>query len=287
LAQGLELCQRRVAARCRRVNRFIEPQEAGWCSWNPQGPPPGLSLFPNTNPGELGMVSRSLRLGRLLWCLASSPWSRAAVELFAGTGGGSTTLLAHGLATHGGALYSFEREKSLVVHAQNVLRSWELDANVVSTNDASSVSGMGPGAWLLWGEPLPLAEVATGGPIRALCTSAAAASSIGGVDMVVLDPHESELYAEWEVIERVCNPRFVVVHNSNLPKHAGWVRHHLLQLRSREEDQDDTSSSWHELLNGSHPSIWDDAPGKREWSLLWRHSPGWFDEWHPPPVPPL
>ena len=35
---------------------------------------------------------------------------------------------------------------------------------------------------------------------------------------------------EWAAVELFCYPTFVVIHNVNLPGHAGWLYAHLLSL---------------------------------------------------------
>ena len=71
----------------------------------------------------------------------------------------------------------------------------------------------------------------------------------------MLDP-PTDLRNLWPVLQRACEPKFVAIHNTNLPNHAGWIPAHL-----RKE-------GWYEIMNGSHPSIWEQ--GQRSWSLMAR-----------------
>merc|ERR1712205_303105 len=78
---------------------------------------------------------------------------------------------------------------------------------------------------------------------------------LGSIDLAMLDPQGTELGPEWQVLDKFCRPRVVAIHNANLPEHAGWLRPHLLE-----------SGAWIEVLNGSHPSLWE--RGVRSWTLL-------------------
>jgi len=265
LRAELAVCERRIVSRCiggaagrngaaAAVDSF---REGTGCVWGAEAPPPATTLFPDTEAAEMGLISRSLRFGRVLWCLASLQSMTAVLELFAGTGGGSTMLLAHGLSRHKGSLYSFERETALIVHAEHVLRGWGLAVASMRAVDAPQLRGAAAGTWLLHGGPVEGTK--DDGPLATLC------AAIGAVDAVVLDPQFTDLAVEWPIIERQCEPRFVAIHNTNLLGHAGWVRERLLAIGA-------TRGAWLELLNGSHPSLWE--PGeRRSWSVLWRVSP--------------
>eukprot|EP00747_Dinoflagellata_sp_TGD_P021886 gnl/TRDRNA2_/TRDRNA2_128760_c0_seq1.p1 gnl/TRDRNA2_/TRDRNA2_128760_c0~~gnl/TRDRNA2_/TRDRNA2_128760_c0_seq1.p1 ORF type:complete len:321 (+),score=38.10 gnl/TRDRNA2_/TRDRNA2_128760_c0_seq1:29-991(+) len=254
IARTVVVCERQLAAQCGDVDAFAEP--VGGCRGADNSvlpmPPSAMTLFPGTEPAELALISRSLRFGRILWCLARRASTAKVLEFFAGTGGGSTLLLAHGLEHHLGVLYSFEREASLVSHGLQVLLSQGLRAEAVS---ASGSLLHEPGAWLLHGEPMDADGV--GGPLRTLC------DELGPIDLVVLDPQGTDLASEWPVVEAVCKPRLVAIHNTNVPRHAGWIRNHLL-----------AKGSWHELLSGWHPSVWEYGEQERWWSVLWRAGGG-------------
>lgn len=50
-----------------------------------------------------------------------------------------------------------------------------------------------------------------------------------GFDIVFLDIFQgSSLALEWPVLQDACAPRWVIIHNVNLPEHAGWIKEHLL-----------------------------------------------------------
>lgn len=244
-------CERELASHCSGVNAFVEPP--GSCpDHNDDFPPPSISFF-EEGPGHLGCISRSLRFGRMLWCLARQPSVGVVLELFAGTGGGSTLLLSHGLSSHSGSLFTFEEDAGNVGHAIEVLQSFGIsDLGYLRWDDVSPLTQVGqrPGTWLLLGK---LSNGSIFVPLHTLCTAAR------GVDLVVLDPNHGVGFSElWPELEKACRPKFVAIHNANLPGHAGWVREYLLARR--------TSPLWHEVLDGSHPSIWEE--GVRTWSLL-------------------
>ncbi|CAK0875137.1 unnamed protein product, partial [Prorocentrum cordatum] len=254
-------------------------------------PPAAASAFAGSEPAELGCIGRSLRFGRLLWCLASGvhaapehPPVARVLELFAGSGGGSTLLLAHGLQAARGPegrragaararwLLTFEEDWRNVAAACAVLGARGLRAQGAHAAAPGalgqlarllSAGGEGESAatWIVHGRPVlrsSASEVggnASAGPLRDLCSAAA------GIDLAVLDPNHA-LQEEWPVTEAVCSPRYVALHNVNLPLHAGWVRERLL-----------ASGEWAEVLAGAHDSAWD-PPGhpaaRRAWSLLAR-----------------
>mmetsp|Transcript_24629 Transcript_24629/g.68657 ORF Transcript_24629/g.68657 Transcript_24629/m.68657 type:complete len:301 (+) Transcript_24629:110-1012(+) len=266
--QMLIECERWLDTWCRFGDSFTEP--AGNCQGVEdrgviQPPPPARTLFPGTTATELGLLSRSLRFGRLLWCLARQPTTSIALDFYGGTGGGSTLLLSHGLAQHAGTLYSFERDDSLVAHAITLLRAEGMPVGYMPAFQVGQLSDE-TGTWMLHGEPVPHHDLVSGpasasveaqtshahSPLRELC------ERLPPVDLVVLDPMQDAMSAEWPVIERFCKPVLVAIHNVNLPGHAGWIRDHLLRR-----------STWYEALNGSHPSAWDDG-GLRGWTLLQR-----------------
>ena len=41
---------------------------------------------------------------------------------------------------------------------------------------------------------------------------------------------------------QVCRPKFLAIHNTNLPGHAGWISAHLKRQ---------VNSPWYELMNGT------------------------------------
>eukprot|EP00928_Gymnodinium_smaydae_P031526 TRINITY_DN23113_c0_g1_i1.p1 TRINITY_DN23113_c0_g1~~TRINITY_DN23113_c0_g1_i1.p1 ORF type:complete len:698 (-),score=84.37 TRINITY_DN23113_c0_g1_i1:61-1854(-) len=102
--------------------------------------------------------------------------------------------------------------------------------------------------------------------IRLLC-DALRAKTGRGFDLVFLDTSfGSSLALEWPVVESACSPRWVVIHNTNLPDHAGWVKDHLLM-----------DPRWTEVWGGSLEDMrgivspWQPAAGPfrfRRWSVL-------------------
>ncbi|CAE8602016.1 unnamed protein product [Polarella glacialis] len=271
------VCERYLASQCSNVNAFEELAgscQQGKVNASRQGklpevppevlqgscfPPPSLSLFPDASPGQLGCISRSLQFGRLLWCLVRGSAVRSVLELFTGIGSGSTLLLAHGLLACGaGWLYSFERELQNVAHAKMVLQGEGLETVGVHLEGYSGVDSLAaadalvsrPGARLFHGDLNKHL-----GLLHVLC------KLTGGIDLVVLDP-PFDLKEAWPHVEAACKPRFVAIHNVNLPGHAGWIREHLLGH---------ITGNWHEVASGSHPShaTWNDTAIRR-WSLLAR-----------------
>mmetsp|Transcript_2926 Transcript_2926/g.5745 ORF Transcript_2926/g.5745 Transcript_2926/m.5745 type:complete len:95 (+) Transcript_2926:3-287(+) len=49
------------------------------------------------------------------------------------------------------------------------------------------------------------------------------------MDLVIWDPQDTALGGafEWLAVEQACRPRYVALHNTNLPDHAGWLRQRL------------------------------------------------------------
>ena len=45
-----------------------------------------------------------------------------------------------------------------------------------------------------------------------------------------------------------CRPKFLAIHNSNLPGHAGWIP---AQLKRKAAAAQDPDHAWYELMNGS------------------------------------
>ncbi|CAE8603443.1 unnamed protein product [Polarella glacialis] len=275
-------CERQVADRCNGINVFEEPSGAcpPWDAAVDLMPPPAAALFAGVTATDLGCISRSLGFGRLLWCLARGPAVRTALELFTGTGGGSTLLLAHALAAGAGGrpqhLLSVERDVRNVAHAIEVLQvSGVKLGGFVHLGGATGLEPSElpelvarPGPWLLHGDLLQYK-----GLLELLC------QAVGGLDLVMLDPPIGvDLERVWPGLDRACKPRFVAVHNANLRGHAGWLRHQLLA---------DPGGEWQEAASGSHPSPWeavdreigflgDDGEltaGRRTWSLLARRDP--------------
>lgn len=337
VAAAVQLCEQRF--HCGGLNSFSE-HPVGACG--PVGappipgpPPPATSLFPGTDPAELGLIGRSLRLGRAIWCAARAvarvaPGRHArrhgrprsglelgrtavALELFAGTGGGSTMLLAHGLSDGLGTLHTFERDSGNVAHARAALHEWGLRARALTlpppgpphlkavsravssslalTLEAELAPGFGSqsaaalaggfatssgdklgleraGTWLWHGSPLALAERGTPGEQRGVPFLELLCSALPEVDLLVLDPQQTDLAAEWALVDRVCRPRAVAIHNINLVAHAGWIRDLLLK-RQHKAIGGALVPTWREVLNGSHPSPWEEG-GHRAWTFLMR-----------------
>ena len=202
-----------------------------------------IRLDGGTEASELGCISRSSQFGRALWCLARAV--NSAIELFTGVGGGSTLLLAHALAKaqrmgRQRSFFTMERHLGNAYHAQNILESVGISTRILSlaspdglTNGMAALLKENPGVWILHGDLFENLGV-----FNALC------SRIGGLDMVMLDP-PVDLRGVWPLIETACKPKFLAVHNANLPGHAGWLPAHLLRTNDR----------WYEIMNGSEAVI--------------------------------
>ena len=72
------------------------------------------------------------------------------------------------------------------------------------------------------------------------------------------------LSAQW------CRPKFLAIHNSNLPGHAGWIPAQLKRRAATAQDD----HAWYELMNGSL-GLWGDlelgllkVSLQAEWSLM-------------------
>ena len=169
----------------------------------------------------------------------------SAIELFTGVGGGSTLLLAHALsgASHrrqgpkrGSYFFTMERHLGNAYHAQNILESVGIPTQILSLARPEGLNSRmaalvkeNPGVWILHGDVFENLGV-----FNALC------SSIGSLDLVMLDP-PLDLRGVWPLLDTACKPKFLAVHNANLPGHAGWLPAHLRR----------TTGSWYEMMNGS------------------------------------
>ncbi|CAL1146402.1 unnamed protein product [Cladocopium goreaui] len=256
---AIRVCERRLAQRCRGQNRLVElpgcpPESVDF-------PPAAKSLFGGTEASELGCISRSTQLGRALWCLARHGGVRKALELFTGIGAGTTLLLGHALGRRDrpGTFFSVDRDHVNAWHATEVLHAAaKVEALVVPLSDAQGIpSGtkegfQAPGSYILQGDVFKHPKF-----IEALCFMT------DGMDLIMLDP-ATDLRHTWPKLEKWCRPKFLAIHNSNLPGHAGWIP---AQLKRRAPTAQD-DHAWYELMNGSHPSIWE--PGMRHWSLMAR-----------------
>eukprot|EP00434_Breviolum_minutum_P003747 symbB.v1.2.003300.t1/scaffold182.1/size414077/13 len=252
----IRVCERRLAIQCKKQNRLVElpnlcPGESR------EFPPAALSLFEGA-PSELGCISRSTQLGRALWCLARHGGIQNALELFTGIGGGSTLVLGHALGRRSekpnARFFSVDRDPGNAFHATQVLQvAAKVPATVVPLSSEEGISASdaegfrNPGTWILQGDVFQHPKL-----LEALC------SVTNGMDLIMLDP-PTDLRNTWPLLERVCRPKFLAIHNTNLPGHAGWISAHLKRQ---------VNSPWYELMNGSHPSIWE--PGMRDWSLMAR-----------------
>ncbi|CAK8987330.1 unnamed protein product [Durusdinium trenchii] len=247
---ALRVCERRLARQCQGQNQVIESPGCG--AEGPDMPPPAVSLFGGTEPGELGCIGRSTQFARALWCLARH--ANKAFELFTGIGGGSSLVLAHALARRPapGRFFTVDRDQGNAWHATQVLKTAKAVATVVPLEHAkgipdSAAQSFGtPGSWILQGDVFEHPSL-----IEALC------STTDGMDLIMLDP-PTDLRNIWPVLETACRPKFLAIHNANLPGHAGWIPSYLKS----------SHSTWYEIMNGSHPSIWE--PGIRTWSLMAR-----------------
>lgn len=252
---------------CKGVNSFLEP--SGTCPETPamDMPPPAMTAFPGTTPVELGQISRVLRFGRIIWCLARLPFVGVALEFFGGTGGASL-LLAHSLShVNGdhGALFSFERDYYNGVHIVNLIRRQGLpEAHVMHANGFIPWSDLFPpssslrGSIVFVGEPLTPGATAPV-PLHSLCTV------LPQVDLVMVDS-PTTLEDEWIMIEEICRPLLVAIHNTNIQ--GSWIRRRLLD-----------SIEWFEVLNGSHavPSEWGIDLHEQSWSVF--SNALMYDQW--------
>lgn len=258
-------CEKMLAERCSNINSFLEPQ--GSCHL--QDPPSFTSLFDFPVTDTAG-ISRSLRFGRLVWCLTQHTPIQTGLELFMGSGSGSTLLLAHGLTANNQRRFvSIEQFLPHVLNAKTFLTAAGLTArelqipNGVQPNEVRDVLGAAliePGSLLLNANILQHRNL-----LSELC------SVLNGIDLLMLDPpmmDQALKEAFWRFFQSDCIPRFIAVHNTNLLDHAGWLVNQLLA---------EPGSAWREIAQGWHPSLWDDshllrsnATGRRYWSILAR-----------------
>ncbi|OLQ07809.1 hypothetical protein AK812_SmicGene8774 [Symbiodinium microadriaticum] len=160
----------------------------------------------------------------------------------------------------GSYFFTMERHLGNAYHAQNILESVGIPTQILSLARPEGLNSRmaalvkeNPGVWILHGDVFENLGV-----FNALC------SSIGSLDLVMLDP-PLDLRGVWPLLDTACKPKFLAVHNANLPGHAGWLPAHLRR----------TTGSWYEMMNGSlargkgsHPSVWE--RGERSWSLMGR-----------------
>jgi len=86
-------------------------------------------------------------------------------------------------------------------------------------------AGRAPRMWMLQGSPYPNAALMPYklNGLDSVCLHRQP------IDMVLIDSGVNvQLVAEWPIIEAVCRPRWVVLHDINLPNHApGWIYQYL------------------------------------------------------------
>mmetsp|Transcript_2094 Transcript_2094/g.3505 ORF Transcript_2094/g.3505 Transcript_2094/m.3505 type:complete len:205 (+) Transcript_2094:2-616(+) len=168
------------------------------------------------------------RLGRYVACAAQFAPKRGsfffALDAFAGTGLGSTSLLALGLQRRcGGRLVVFEemeRLAQIVIEALSKYSAYYVWGEALQPGvelPLLTIRNCAPQVIIIGGRALGGAGHLEYSPLRTLCR---------GVDLVMIDTPATSFAAEWAVLEQ-CEPQFVFIHNTNLPDHAGWIEARL------------------------------------------------------------
>lgn len=198
-------------------------------------------------------ISRSNRLGRVLWCLAQQPTIHSVLDLFLGRGDGSAALLVDSILHHQssgrpswkgwGLLAGFERWPQNFEAAKEWLKTqskvkvipWLLPNPVnftamvrfirtITHAQFRAIYAQDVRAVVIRGEPFSEKLENPAAVLFAFCNYVK-------VDLVFIDPSQTTAHKEWAIIENACKPlRWVVVNNMNLPSHAGWLRERLLTL---------------------------------------------------------
>eukprot|EP00434_Breviolum_minutum_P035315 symbB.v1.2.031253.t1/scaffold3605.1/size53397/7 len=201
-------------------------------------------------PPSVGQLGRMLRLGRVLWCVASTV--SVAGDFYAHTGG-SASLMAHGMAVMPGA------DAILVTPP-----AWEgHEAQQALLQEARSGDPFAAVRAVVVAEapPFPHATDRGDGTASGLLLQAPCLDS--SIEFIFIDPLEA-FVPEFSVLFQYCTSlKWIAVHNTNLKEMAGWIPRFLAN-----------QSAWHLVLKGSH--LWRPVelarhvPRRREWQLWGR-----------------
>jgi len=229
-------------------------------------------------PSNGGMIGRSNLLGRVLWCLAQREDVHVALDLFMNTGGGSTRLIASGLEASRkkkGLLFGFELDSTSVdaavgtylakwhplrvtpdsLPSPDQLQPWQREKlTIIIVNGMpfpyeTHMAGMLDFPWS--SEPPVHIPVDQAAPLEHFCNHA------GPIDLAFFNPTFA-MVGEWQVLEKSCLPRIVVIENVNLPFHAGWIKQRL---------QD---AGWSVVLEGHFLVEAFAEFARRDWVVLFR-----------------
>jgi len=218
--------------------------------------------------------SRHSPLGHLVWCAAQR--AATAFDLFMGEGG-SALLLADSMRSRPGAqVVTFEHLEGEMF--QRMLRNLaEFNPEVVEISNTSleelkavlTSSGLKQLLTVFHGSPYP--EYSTDdledfdlepSHLTVLCEALRP-------DLIVIDA-PTAIVREWHVLELKCRPSTVLIFNTNLPGHNGWIRDQLL-----------TRGDWAEVLTGVEEDPYahmyrglGSLLALRHWSLLIRDTAG-------------
>lgn len=81
------------------------------------------------------------------------------------------------------------------------------------------------------------------------------------VDVVLIDTDRGGFEDEWPVVELVCKPRWIILHNTNLPDGPNWIQHRMESL-----------GGWQVVVTGHYSldlDVWaNDLRRIRSWSIL-------------------
>eukprot|EP00435_Cladocopium_sp_Y103_P069156 s28_g32.t2 len=229
-------------------------------------------------PSSTGQLGRTLRLGRVLWCVASTV--SVAADFYAHTGG-SASLMAHGMAvkpgrSHQALLWTWEAQWNWALEATKNLQAAGADAVLVTPpawegaaaqqallEEAKSGNGQAAVRAVVVAEapPFPHATDRGDGTASEVLLQAPCMNGSGsGIEFVFIDPLEA-FVPEFSVLFQSCpGLKWIAVHNTNLREMAGWIPRFLAN-----------QSAWHLVLKGSH--LWRPVelarhvPRRREWQL--------------------
>ncbi|CAL1136240.1 unnamed protein product [Cladocopium goreaui] len=227
-------------------------------------------------PSSTGQLGRTLRLGRVLWCVASTV--SVAADFYAHTGG-SASLMAHGMAvkpgrSHQALLWTWEAQRNWALEATKNLQAAGADAVLVTPpawegaaaqeallEEAKSGNGEAAVRAVVVAEapPFPHATDRGDGTASEVLLQAPCMNG-SGIEFVFIDPLEA-FVPEFSVLFQSCpGLKWIAVHNTNLREMAGWIPRFLAN-----------QSAWHLVLKGSH--LWRPVelarhvPRRREWQL--------------------
>ncbi|CAE7188733.1 unnamed protein product, partial [Symbiodinium sp. CCMP2456] len=225
-------------------------------------------------PSSVGQIGRTLRLGRVLWCIAAAGDVSVAADFYANEGG-SASLLAHGLSQHPAPvprrLWTFEVQADWAASTARSLQAAGADVSLVKPAWSGSAAQEALLKEARGGEPRASvrAIVVAEAPAFHHDASEEAASEAllqapcmekPGIQFAFIDPLEA-FVPEFSILFTSCpDLKWIAVHNTNLQQMTGWIPRFLANR-----------TGWHLVLQGSH--VWRPVeltrhvPRRRAWQI--------------------